>query len=72
MSSPACQAAERGAPAYHHPGEGAYFRRMNWHFERMALQYRQAAFRPWVAQPEEPDMIEGAVNSAPQWRGQWR
>ena len=50
-------------------GEVVYYRRMNRHFERMALQYRQAAFRPWVALPEEPDMIERATNSAPRWRG---
>ena len=53
-------------------GEGAYYRRINRHFERMALQYRQAAFRPWVELPEEPEMIEGAMNSVPRWRGPWR
>jgi hypothetical protein len=38
---------------------------MNRHFERIALQYRQAVFRPWVELHEQPEMIERAMNSAP-------
>ena len=53
-------------------GEGAHYRRMNRHFERMALQYLQATIRPWAALSEEPEKIKGARNSAPRWRGSWR
>jgi hypothetical protein len=64
--------AEQGVTGYDHPGEGDYYRRINQHYERMAFRYRKAAFRPWVALPEEPEMVEGAKNTAPRWRGPWR
>lgn len=59
--------AQEGVPGYDHPGEGPFYRRMAQFYEARARQYREAAYRPWVAVPDDP-----TVDNAPRWRGPWR
>ena len=59
--------AQDGVPEYDHPGEGPYYGREAQSCEARARQYREAAYRPWVAVPDDPTLV-----NAPRWRGPWR
>ena len=59
--------ADQGEPGYDHPGEGAYYGRTSQEYLARAREYRRAAYRPWLAVPDDP-----AATNAPRWRGPWR
>jgi len=62
-------AAVRSLGQHYGPGELDLFRRLERHYASMARRYRAAAYRPWVAVPDEPATVGGWVNTAPRWRG---
>ena len=63
------QVADAGTVGYDKPGEAAFYGRVYHKSAKTAQDYRHAAYRPWVSLPQEPEMFEGWINDAPQWRG---